>query len=197
MCKNKKSAIENCKRLKIRTKKYAVYSSIVSKNWFYSFRLHRDQPQAWKLRFQNFSNICFLRIFRWKKLFISVYHKIRFRITTEEGYRIKVYFFLCDIPKSLFCQKLYLNIIDVGYSDNTEEINRKRICGQCPETIVTSTNQIQVLLQADAGDDPELSRKFALRLEKTLGKFIYQIMIIAIISSSSNRSNISIQSFQS
>ena len=45
----------------------------------------------------------------------------------------------------------------------------KRICGQCPETIVTSTNQIQVLLQADAGDDPGLSRKFALRLEKTLG----------------------------
>jgi len=93
-------------------------------------------------------------------------------VTTDPGYRIKVYFFLCNIPQSLFCQRLYLNIVDDEYkrSGSTEDINANRICGICPEAIVTLSNKMTVMLQSDSGGLLDVDRRFALRLEKTLGK---------------------------
>ena len=93
------------------------------------------------------------------------------RVTTEPGYRIKIYFFLCSIPESLYCQRLYLNVVDDEYSrrGSTEDVNRNRICGTCPETIVTLSNKMSIMLQSDASEEMEQNRRFALRLEKTLG----------------------------
>jgi hypothetical protein len=91
------------------------------------------------------------------------------RVTTEPNFRIKIYFFTCFLPESLFCQRLYLNIVDDVYMEHgsTEDVNRIRICGVCPQAVVTLSNKIKILLQSDAAEEMGTDRRFALRLEKT------------------------------
>lgn len=100
---------------------------------------------------------------------IPIQTQMQWRITTEPGYRIKIYFFLCNIPESIFCQRLYLNVVDDQYQKraSVEDINRNRICGTCPQVMVSLSNAVTVILQSDAPENNELSRRFALRLEKT------------------------------
>ena len=103
-------------------------------------------------------------------LFIST-SNISFRVSTDAGFRIKIYFFLCDLPESLFCQQLFLNIVDDEYNGNSESTNQNRICGKCPETIVTLSNSISINLQSDSPPETDIFPRFALRLEKTQGNF--------------------------
>jgi len=96
--------------------------------------------------------------------------QIEWKIQTDPGYRIKTYFFVCDIPTSLFCQRIYVNVIDTEMlSDGSqEEINSNRICGQCPETLVSWSNSIVIRLQSDSAGGFDELRRFALRIERTL-----------------------------